>query len=700
MPRLLLIAVLSIFALTPASALGAKVPEGAVYSEEYIPSSSPVPNDDDPTLHADVLRPKNATGKVPVILTVSPYTNHSQSGGATYDPEAEGPNDRFFDYMDRDAKVFDKGYAYVIVDLRGTGGSGGCHDWGGPGEQDDVKRAVEWAASQPWSNGKVALYGKSYDAWTGLMGLAMRPKGLAAVISQEPVVDGYRYFWTNGVRISNTLGTPASFQLFDTTPGSVYDDPQYTANSSTSNVVKPGCNAQNVALQSGDNNHESDYWKPRNLVQRVKGANIPTFYMAGFLEDNTKPDAIFETWNNFATPDSHAWFGQWDHVRGNDRVKDEDGNPTDRFAAGRSTFVEETLRFLDEHLKGIEPSKQDPRITVQDGDGRFRSEQEWPPLDAQGVTTTVRGGTYNDNGSNNGDGSGAGKGIWSISQPLPHDAHLAGEQRMTVDVGSAAPRSNLVANLYEINAADKKATLVSRDAFLLSGPGKVELELHGQDWVFDKGNRLGVLLSPANAEWWRHVPTNQPVTIKSASITIPFLAFKRSSDLEGGVTPRLETVKRRAFLVPDAAFTDGATTFALPPEQTERPRPGAGPAPVVVPVTGGAAGEVVQATAIIERRAGSRSRTSMKRSLRIKLRARRLKGRRLLITGTAPKGMRLTLKVLRGRKVVAKRQVVARNGKIRLVVRLRRAGSHTVRATGRTGIETGSAAAPRSAKVR
>ena len=53
--------------------------------------------------------------------------------------------------------MFEKGYTYVMVDLRGTGGSSGCNDWGGPGEQTDVKAAVEWAASREWSTGKVAL---------------------------------------------------------------------------------------------------------------------------------------------------------------------------------------------------------------------------------------------------------------------------------------------------------------------------------------------------------------------------------------------------------------------------------------------------------------------------------------------------------------------------------------------------------------
>ena len=40
-----------------------------------------------------------------------------------------------------------QGYTFVMVDLRGFGGSTGCLDWGGPGEQSDVVNAVKWAAS-------------------------------------------------------------------------------------------------------------------------------------------------------------------------------------------------------------------------------------------------------------------------------------------------------------------------------------------------------------------------------------------------------------------------------------------------------------------------------------------------------------------------------------------------------------------------
>ena len=667
---MVLIAAFALLALLPASALAADVPPDAEYSEAYIPSSSPVPNDNDPKLHVDVLRPKGVSGKVPTLLTVSPYTNHSNQALTDFDATKKGPSDRFFDFVVRDGKLFKRGYAYVMVDLRGNGGSMGCNDWGGPGEQNDVKRAVEWVASQPWSNGKVALYGKSYDGWTGLMGLAQKPKGLAAVISQEPVVDGYRYLYMNRVRFQNSVVTPTLFTLIDAMPGTVNDTPEYHSQNVWANVVKPGCYGQNLASQAATDDPNTDFWKVRNLIDKVKGVTTPTFFMQGFLESNTKPDAVFDLWNNLAGTEHRAWFGQWDHVRGNDK----EGS---KFAAGRSTFVEEALRFLDEHLKGIEPDKQDPPIVVQSNDGKFRSEQAWPPADAKAYTTSLKGGSYVDDGANNGDGTGTtGRGIWSVSQPLPHTARLAGMPKVTVDV-TTTPRSNLVANVYDI-APNKKATLVSRGAYLLQGNGPVSFDLYGQDWVFEKGHRVGVLLSSSNAEWFVHAPTRQTVTVKGGSVSLPFLTYSRASDLAGEGTGRLASVKGRAFTVADAALTDGAVNFTLPPALVDRPKPAAPPAPVVsTPVAG---------TPLTVQVAAPQASSSLRR---IKLRVKRLRGGRLLITGTAPRGLRLTVKVLRGKKVVATRRIVARRGSFRVLVkRVKRSGKYTVRVTGGDAVGT------------
>lgn len=53
------------------------------------------------------------------------------------------------------------GYAVVLVDARGTGRSPGVVDSVSAAEADDYHDAVEWAAGQPWSTGKVGLLGMS-----------------------------------------------------------------------------------------------------------------------------------------------------------------------------------------------------------------------------------------------------------------------------------------------------------------------------------------------------------------------------------------------------------------------------------------------------------------------------------------------------------------------------------------------------------
>src|SRR5207245_5173947 len=82
----------------------------ASWSEAYFASGDGLTQ-----LYADILRPKgmplDASHKTPVILTVSPYTNHS---GQTidYNPQAVGPSSRFYDFLDR-SRILEIGRAHV-----------------------------------------------------------------------------------------------------------------------------------------------------------------------------------------------------------------------------------------------------------------------------------------------------------------------------------------------------------------------------------------------------------------------------------------------------------------------------------------------------------------------------------------------------------------------------------------------------------
>src|SRR4051812_46551530 len=126
---------------------------------------------DGPPLDTVVFRP-TGTGKVPVILLVTPYLN---TGGDPLSPNPAGdPNYTIGSFGQA---LIDAGYAFVNVELRGYGASGGCYGFGGPGEQADVVRAVKWSASRPWSTGKVGMTGTSYDGETQVMALAAHNEG-------------------------------------------------------------------------------------------------------------------------------------------------------------------------------------------------------------------------------------------------------------------------------------------------------------------------------------------------------------------------------------------------------------------------------------------------------------------------------------------------------------------------------------------
>jgi predicted acyl esterase len=161
-----------------------------------------------------------------------------------------------------------RGYAYVMVDLRGFGGSNGCLDWVGPGEQADVKAAVQWAASQPWSTGSVGMYGKSYDGVTGLVGEATQPAGLRAIVSQEPVYDLYRYLYTNGVRYENSLATPALYDAIAATPGTLTDSPTYNGDA-INDLARPGCPVPNYLDQALNSDHRGDNKAPQPWFDQV-----------------------------------------------------------------------------------------------------------------------------------------------------------------------------------------------------------------------------------------------------------------------------------------------------------------------------------------------------------------------------------------------------------------------------------------------
>ncbi len=158
--------------------------------------------DDGAVMVADVFRPIEE-GRYPVIIGYGPYAKGLafQEGYpdqwnrmVTDHPDvAAGSSNRYQNWEVVDPeKWVPRGYVCVRVDSRGTGMSPGFIDHFSPRETDDFYQCIEWAAAQPWSDGKVGANGISYLAINQWHVASRRPPHLAAICVWEGAADWYR----------------------------------------------------------------------------------------------------------------------------------------------------------------------------------------------------------------------------------------------------------------------------------------------------------------------------------------------------------------------------------------------------------------------------------------------------------------------------------------------------------------------------
>src|SRR5262245_46335425 len=173
----------------------------------------PIRMDDGLELRADVFRPDD-NGRHPAILTYGPYGKGLafQDGYKTAweimareNPDAlAGSSNQYqnWEVVDPEKWVPD-GYAVIRVDSRGAGRSPGylCHN--ATRETRDTHLCIEWAAAQPWCNGKVGMNGISYYASNQWRVAATKPPHLAAICVWEGWNDSYRDAGRHGGMINS-----------------------------------------------------------------------------------------------------------------------------------------------------------------------------------------------------------------------------------------------------------------------------------------------------------------------------------------------------------------------------------------------------------------------------------------------------------------------------------------------------------------
>jgi hypothetical protein len=167
----------------PLAVLAASLARAAAVGPGYdIDMSRMIKVRDGVELEAWITKPSHLTGKVPTILTLTQYDidggRHGDSAGY---------------YAGR-------GYAFVQTYVRGRGRSGGVKsdDLGAQVGRDGYD-LVEWIAAQPWSDGRVVMFGGSFVGMTQWQTAAQLPPHLAGIAPYAPIYPGWDIPNTNGI---------------------------------------------------------------------------------------------------------------------------------------------------------------------------------------------------------------------------------------------------------------------------------------------------------------------------------------------------------------------------------------------------------------------------------------------------------------------------------------------------------------------
>jgi hypothetical protein len=246
---------------------------------------------------------------------------------------------------------------------RGNGGEDGSRFF--PDDKDGYD-CIRWIADQPWCNGKVAMWGGSFWGVTQWRAAVVQPPALKAIV---PGYTSHAYCgWVNGYWNRGALHLKMTSQgrVFSSDPNSVEEWKAKLMFLPLIDMDKQISGRENI-LWNDYIKHSScdDYWKTISMADgnRYEKIQIPVYIMVGWRDYYA--DSSFEAYNALKriglSPDV--------------RIRVDDGGHT-----GLPDFTE-TIRFLDQHLKGIDTGIQnEPPIKILVRHGGWEQLDTWPPL--------------------------------------------------------------------------------------------------------------------------------------------------------------------------------------------------------------------------------------------------------------------------------------------------------------------------------
>ena len=509
----------------PAS-LPASPPTYDVVMEE---ASIPMP--DGVHLAADIWRPQGPAGKgpFPVLLEYLPYRK----------TEGRGNRYPFYAYFVR------RGYVVARVDIRGTGNSTGTLI---PYEYSDIENTdgdsvIAWLARQPYSNGKVGMFGISWGGFNSIHMAMRRPPALKAIIAVDATDDLYQ----DDVHFMDGMMHVDSWEMSQDLANAMPGAPDYTIDEKyfAERFDRPPWGLTYKRQQS-----DGPFWDRTALKTRYDAIQIPTFVVGGWYDGYR--DSVARMLQHMKVP-MKAIVGAWNHTY-----------PNEPYPKPGFEFRHEAVRWFDRWLKDRDTGIMDePRLAVyvrnwhppgpylETAPGAWRYEDGWPSArvhervlfprpnrllsDAAPEPSTERLRYVPTTGVEAG-----GPVMWfgdvapdqrpsdafSLvyeTPPLDAEVEILGLPRALLQVAADAPQVNWFARLNDV-APDGTVTLVTaagqngahrvsaRDprAIVAGEQFPLEIEMHFTSWVFPKGHRLRLAVS--NAQWPMLWTTPYPTT--------------------------------------------------------------------------------------------------------------------------------------------------------------------------------------------
>ncbi len=299
---------------------------------------------DGTVLRGDVYLPTKP-GPLGTVLGLSPYWNTVAIG------QGEAQADSYA------VKPFvEVGFAVALVNLRGTGESDGCFQLGSRVDWRDSHAVVEALADQPWSNGRVGMYGISYDGWTQYMAMATEAPSLKAVVPISGVIDPWSLLTRQGAPIS--VGPVAALEFGGLTSFGTTAEPAVADHARCPELAEHAAQGAELA-RTGD---RTVYWALRDLRPHIANSEVPVLMTNGLRFFDEGHELQFEGLWRLLRPDRTRFvLGQWGH------------------GGTRDGFNRLAVGWFDRYLRDGPEVTEAGVVEYQSESGHWHTATRWPP---------------------------------------------------------------------------------------------------------------------------------------------------------------------------------------------------------------------------------------------------------------------------------------------------------------------------------